>query len=122
MEELTRLTRRSVLGSVAGFPLLGTEPAARAAFWRESAVNILSHRGSARWIGIRCLAVVPDAATLVQRTLERLVRVTADASVAVHSCIVDDYAQSRVVYLDGWTISETEAALCVLCAARDGGA
>ena len=113
-------SRRFVLVSAASLPVLGSTPAHSFAYPPRNLMQLLPHRDRARRIGLRYLKLDRHANILVEQVLRRLDAADPDIRVAARSCIQEDFHQHRIVLLDGWAISETEAALCVLCAVENG--
>jgi hypothetical protein len=81
---------------------------------------VLGDRDAARSVGKRYLATRPGERD--ERTLLRLLRPLGDPEVLardelgtrVRRAVRDDFTDGRVVLVDGWYLSETEARLCAL--------
>jgi hypothetical protein len=119
-------TRRSFLGTalaaVAG-ALSGwscTRTPQQATFNADTLQALLPHRDSALWLGRHYLASTPQEADASRlRTL--LAGALGDAQTAtdalrgrVRQAIRADFAANRVVDVNGWLLSRTEARLCAL--------
>lgn len=82
------------------------------------------HQTSARAIGERYLASRPAVSRLISAVLMRLDEQSesdknkSDRGV-IMAAIKSDYRSSRLVEVDGWILSETEVAFCVIAAAAD---
>jgi len=93
---------------------LAGEPAA------ERLAALLRHRGSAERVGREYLKARPQeacAANLVtQLTRDLKLQVLSDGDLRAHfnKRSKADFSARRVVKLDGWILSETEARLCAL--------
>lgn len=71
--------------------------------------RLLPHRDSARAVGRAYLDLVPDEASLA-----RLRALLGTAVEAMAARVRADYAQGRVMMIDGWTLSLTELRACAL--------
>lgn len=118
--------RRSILlaaACVAGDAARAIPALAGTGRWTESALQTLPHVESARAIGRLYLASASDPVQLLSAVFERLdERSTRPGEPipkrAVLASIESDYASSRVQDVDGWALSETEIAFCVLLASN----
>jgi hypothetical protein len=97
---MKRITRRSGLFGGLLFSLPTQTPAMARAPFADSA--------AARAIGAAYLRAYPHDALADARAAARLARTEIAARVR------DDFAAGRVVMLDGWMLSVTEARLCAL--------
>ncbi len=145
---MRRVTKRQILGSglaaggafaVAALAHM-VSPARRAA-WREvvrspvyADLSLLRHPRSARIIGARYLAALsgPSARRRLIGQIERkfvaslppfpeppVMLSEGEKRARLDRQIRADFASERIVIVDGWVFSETEAQLCVLaCLAR----
>lgn len=136
MNTTPTITRRHLLGTIAGLWLSLILPSARSG-WAAAASGdaplstrltaLLRNQHSARLVGLAYLRLAPEetnrevlcikllrALTLTDRTLR-----TADIAGLrrrVSSVVRRDFQQEQIVELDGWIISRTEARLCALAA------
>lgn len=110
-----RAIMRGALGVVAGALAVFLPPAFRAiAHPLDAAVaRLLPHRASARTIGLAYLAVAPGESS-AEQLRERLGSLADAARIAEQ--VRADFAAGRVVVIDGWTLSLTEARACALVA------
>ncbi|ADE16268.1 hypothetical protein Nhal_3218 [Nitrosococcus halophilus Nc 4] len=60
----------------------------------------------------RILAAMPEA----QETSTSLAAVLRDKPEVVKHCHQQDFVEERIIQVDGWLLSATEARLCALCA------
>ena len=73
---------------------------------------------SAREVGRRYLAQTPEALQALRSELTESLQADPDSvgrdllSAQITSAIETDFESGRVVYVDGWMLSETEARLC----------
>lgn len=124
------LRRRDVLRlatSIAGVGLVSRAAGAAPVWespesWSEFAARLLPHAASACMIGQRYLACSPDAPRVMSDALKRLKRPSVGGFATEAEMIVtalrSDFENDRTVTVDGWVLSETEIALCVLVALR----
>jgi hypothetical protein len=82
--------------------------------------NLLSHSESARAIGHAYLALAPEEASATC-LLRRIHRSLADRRAGARDLrelvarrIAQDFAEDRIVELQGWILARTEARLCAL--------
>ncbi|MCI0561766.1 MAG: hypothetical protein MN733_25040 [Nitrososphaera sp.] len=89
--------------------------------------NVFSHKKSARMVGLEYLRSVPGEAdiNLLVKLIcsfkaERYTMITKANAEELRRLLLKqfrkDFAQSRVVKVQGWILSETEARLCALAA------
>jgi hypothetical protein len=128
-----RLTRRTFLGAVltaAASTVLGWR------WWRsrhhaglsaEVLQALLPHRESAALLGRHYLAATPHEAdaqrlrALLAGSLEAVAAKPETLHRRVHEQIRDDFTAARVVAVDGWLLSLTEARLCALVSLGSAG-
>jgi hypothetical protein len=122
----TGFTRRSFLGTVlatvAG-ALSGwscTRTPQQAILTGDTLQALLPHRDSAVRLGRHYLAAIPQEAdaprlrTLLAGALGDAQTATGALHERVHQAIRADFAAGRVVDVNGWLLSQTEARLCAL--------
>lgn len=102
---MMRITRRS--GLLGG--LLLALSRRRAAADDAGLGSLFTQAGSARTIGAAYLRAYPDAA-LTARSWPVASLARADVAARVSN----DFANGRVVMVEGWMLSQTEARLCAL--------
>ena len=96
---MKHITRRRGLFAGLLFPLTKPSPADRA---------LSAHQAAARTIGAAYLRAYPRDTLADARVIADLPRAQIAARVR------EDFAAGRVVMLDGWMLSVTEARLCAL--------
>lgn len=130
MAKQPHLTRRGLLrhsAALAGAGIvLGTAGPASASQvahrWRLAAARVLPHRESAAALGRLCLRTVGAPSALVAQVIARLQHRSAaaldgrDDPAIMLDVMSADYAESRVVVVEGWTLSETEVAFLMIVA------
>jgi hypothetical protein len=89
--------------------------------WIPPGLQLFRHQGSARVIGQIYLAAEPDGAGMVAAAIRRLEQHALDDRKRTDEelilfAIESDYRASRVVEVEGWTLSEIEVAFCALAA------
>lgn len=106
-------TRRKVLIGLAGLAAAGGAWAVAESFGRD--FGLVSSRRSAETIGVAYRAEhgAPDLSTI-----ESLVNATDERALAdrLVDRVREDFAAGRIVQIQGWYFSRTEADLCALVA------
>ena len=127
MTSLTRrrfLVRTAIAAAALGSGVQGVR-SLRDAFGHrpldEQVLHIFRHRESARRLGRAYLAARPEEAS-VRFLLEGLAHLPRAGSNDLRHAIVAanaaDFAAGRVVRVDGWILSQTEARACAIVALR----
>lgn len=81
--------------------------------------SLIAHPESAAQLGRAYLAARPDEASASRLTsliLDERATVTGDEPARVTAHVGEDFEAGRVVVVNGWILSLTEARLCALCA------
>lgn len=111
-----RSIMRGCLGAVIGALTAMLPSAVRAtAFEPKDRVlaHLLPHRESARAIGLAYLAVAPEEKS-AERLRQQLGHLTDATTMAEQ--VRNDFATGRIVVIDSWALSITEARACALIA------